>query len=100
MEHQVRVIDGVVAAGEPAAFEVVRRAWAASQEQPLQGDLRPVAPQKTRRDRYRLSAAMLDVDLEVVLEVLAHSGEMFNGVNAECRQFIGVADARELQQGR
>ena len=43
VEHQVRVGDLVVAADEAARLEVVRRAWAAAEQQPLEADLRAVA---------------------------------------------------------
>ncbi len=76
VEHQVRVGDVVVAAGESAALEVVGRARAAAQEQPAGADQRPVAPLERGRDRDRLLAAVLDVDLEVILQVLADAGQL------------------------
>ena len=43
---------------------------------------------------------MLDVDLEVVLEVLADARQVVHGVDAERLELVGVADAGELQQLR
>ena len=43
---------------------------------------------------------MLDVDLEVVLEVLADPGQVLDDVDAERPQLIGGADARQLQELR
>ncbi len=77
MEHQVRVGDVVVAADEPAALEVVGRPRTRPQEQPLRPDERPSPSLRGRRlHRDRLQAAVLDVHLEVILQVLADSGQI------------------------
>jgi hypothetical protein len=50
------------------------------------------------RDRDRLRARVLDVDLEVVLQVLADAGQVVHDVDAERAQLVGVAHAGELQR--
>ena len=45
-------------------------------EQPLQPDERPVPPLVVRRHRHRLRRRALDIDLEVVLQVLADAGQV------------------------
>ena len=78
--------DVVVAPDEAAALEVVRRARAASEEQPLEPDprLAPVGERRLHRDWLR--ALVLDVDLEVVLEVLADAGQVVDDVDPEGSQ--------------
>ena len=43
---------------------------------------------------------MLDVHLEVVLEVLADTGQVVHDVDPDAPQVFGVADAGELEQLR
>ena len=83
VEHQVRVVDVVVAADEPAGLEVVGRPDAAAQEQPLGADARLVAVLEPGADRDRLLGGVLDVDLEVVLEVAADPGQVGDDRDAE-----------------
>ena len=52
------------------------------------------------RDRDRLLGGVLDVDLEVVLEVLADAGQVVDDVDAELAEQRLVADAGELEQLR
>ena len=52
------------------------------------------------RDRHRLLGGVLDVDLEVVLEVLADAGQVVDHVDAEAGEVLLVADAGELEQLR
>ena len=63
----------------------------------MPGRLRHLQP---GRDRDRLLRGVLDVDLEVVLEVLAHAGRVVDDVDAVAAQQLLVADAGELQQLR
>ena len=100
VEHQVRVRDVVVAADEAARLEVVRRAGARAEEQPPEPDPGPVAPLHRRRHRDRLLRAVLDVDLEVILQVLADARQVVDDVDAERLELAGVADAGELEQLR
>ena len=82
VEHQVRIRDLVVAADEPARLEVVRRTGPGAEEQPLEPDPGPVAPLHRRRHRDGLLGPVLDVDLEVVLQVLADAGQVVHDVDA------------------
>ena len=100
MEHEVRVGDLVVAADEPARLEVVRRAGPGAEEEPLEADERLPVPLQRRRDRDGLLGAVLDVDLEVVLQVLADAREVVDDVDPERLELARVADAGELQQLR
>ena len=100
VEHQVRVGDVLVAAREAAALEVVGGAEAAAVDQPLVGDAGPGPPAQAGRDRDRLLRGVLDVDLEVVLEVLADAGRVVDDVDAEAGEELLVADAGELEQLR
>jgi hypothetical protein len=97
MEHQVRVPDLVVAPDEAATLEVVRRPGTAAQEQPLEADpwLAPVGERGLHRNRFR--AAVLDVDLEMVLKVLADARHVDEGRDADSGEFRRVADAAQLE---
>ena len=97
VEHQVRVGDVVVAADEAAGLEVVRRARAAPEEQPLEADPR-LAPSASAGCIETGCVPVLDVDLEVVLEVLADAGQVVDDRDAERQQLRRVADARELEE--
>ena len=55
---------------------------------------------QARRDRDRLLGGVLDVDLEVVLEVLADAGQVVHERDAELGEVLLVADAGELEQLR
>ncbi len=98
VEHEVRIGDLVVAPDEAAALEVVRRAGAAAEEQPLESDprLAPIGERRLHRDRLR--ALVLDVDLEMVLEVLADAGQVVDDRDPDGLQLRGIADAGELEQ--
>src|SRR5208283_415274 len=100
MEHQIRVRDALVATRESSDLEVVRRARAAPEEEPLGADPGPIPPFQRRRDRHRLRARVLDVDLEMVLQVLTDAGKLLHHVGIEGPQFVGIANARQLQQVR
>ena len=99
VEHQVRIRDVVVAPREPSALEVVRGARARAGTGAIAR--RPTAGSATcryGRDRDRLRARVLDVDLQVVLEVLAHARHVLHDVDPERLQVVRVADARELER--
>ncbi len=100
VEHQVGVVDVLVAAREPAALEVVGGTEATAVEQPLVGDPGPFAPLETGRDRDRLLRGVLDIDLEVVLQVLPHPGRVVDHVDAESTEQRLVADTGQLEQLR
>ena len=100
VEHQVGVVDVVVAAGEATALEVVGGAEPAAVEEPLVADAGTLVPPQARRDGDRLLGGVLDVDLEVVLEVLTDAGQVVDQVDAEAGKVVLVADAGELEQLR
>ncbi len=79
---------------------MVRRPGPAAAEEPSRADRRPVAPLQRRRHRDRQPGGVLDVDLEVVLQVLAHAGQVGHRVDAEPAQQPGVAHPGQLQQLR
>src|SRR5581483_6793491 len=78
----------------------VRRPRAGAEEEPLRGHAGPVPPLQRRRDRDGQSRRVLDVDLEVILEVLADAGQVVDRANADRLELPRVADARELQELR
>ena len=98
VEHQVGPADLVVAADEPAGLEVVGGADTPTPEEPLRTDPGLVTVGQPRRDRHRLGGGVLDVDLEVVLQVGTHAGQLDPGLDADGAQLLGVADAGQLQQ--
>ena len=83
VEHQVRVGDLVVRADEAAGLEVVRRARPAPEEQPSETDGRSVALPEGGRDRDRQLRRVLDVDLEVVLQVLADGRQVVDDLDSQ-----------------
>src|SRR5204863_3858412 len=100
MDHQVRVRRLVVTADEPARLEVVRRTGPGPEQEPAERDARSVAPLERRRDRDGKLRPALDVDLEVVLEVLADAGEIVARPDADSLELLCVADTGELEQLR
>ncbi len=100
MEHQVRVDDLVVAAREATGLEVVAGTGPATEDEPLEADPRPPPELQRRLHRDRLRAGVLDVDLEMVLQVLAHAGQVGHHGHAQRLELGRGADARELQELR
>ena len=100
VKHQVRVVDVVVAATEPATLEVIRRADAVALQQPLRADAEPPRPRDRGIDGHRQPVRELHVDFEMVLQVFADSGQVDDGPDAEGFEQGGTADAGELQQLR
>jgi len=99
MEHEVGVLDVIVAAGESPTFEVVGGSWSPP-EKPLQPDERTPPPGQIGRDRHRLERPVLDIHLEMVLEVLADAGEMVDGLDPDRTEMVGVTDPGELEELR
>ena len=99
VEHQVRVSDRVVAPGEPAALEMVRRAGPAPEEQPLRPDER-TAPRlrRGRLHRDRLERPVLDVHLEVVLEMVADTGQVGHDGDLERPKILRSPDTGQLEE--
>ena len=101
VEHQVRVGDVVVAAREPAALEVVGGSGPAAQEQPLGPDERPAPFLGGRRlHRNGLEALVLDVDLEMILEMVADAREIGHDRDAKALEIAGRARARQEEELR
>ena len=98
--HQVRVCNLIVAADEASRLEVVRRTRAGAEEEPLEAHPGAVAPFHRRCHRDGLLRRVLDVDLEVILEVLADTRKVVHDVDVECIELATVADPRELQELR
>src|SRR5262249_57979881 len=80
MEHQIRIGHVLVRPGEAAALEVVGGPWARSTEQPFRADHRPVVHLQCRCDADRLLARVLNVDLQVILQVLADAWQIRNDI--------------------
>ena len=93
VEHEVGVGNILVAPGEPATLEVIGRPGAAAEEQPLESDPGPAPLLERGLHRHWLPGAVLDVDLEVVLEVLTNARKIVHDVDPERSQLIGVAHA-------
>ena len=96
--HQVGVLDLVVAAHEAARLEVVGGAGTRLAQQPLEPHLRPVLHVEVGRHRHGLGARVLDVDLEVVLQVLPHAGQVVHDVDPDRPKVAGGPHAGELEQ--
>src|SRR5207244_11120013 len=100
MELDVRVAHASAAADEAAGLEVVARAEAVLGEDPAHANEGPAQERHLRVERDRLAASDLEIELEVILQVLAHSGQVGDYVDAESRELTGRPDARELEQLR
>ncbi len=100
VEHQVRVGDVVVAPDEATGLEMIRRSGPAPEEQPLEADprLAPVGERRLHRDRQL--APVLDVDLEMVLEVLADARQVVDDRHAERLEQRSRADTAQLEDLR
>src|SRR5207248_4848711 len=80
--------------------EVVARAEAVRGEDPAHANEGPAQERHLRVERDRLAATDLEIELEVILQVLAHSGQVAHYVDAESGELTGRPDARELEQLR
>jgi hypothetical protein len=96
VEHQIRVRHVVVATDEATGLEVVGGSRAPAQEQPLRADPRVAPLRQVRLHGHGLRAGVLDVHLEVVLQVLAHSRQVLDRIDTQGAQAAGVADAGQL----
>src|SRR5699024_9543677 len=79
-------------------LEMVRGTGAGTQEEPLRADERPLPLLQCGLHRHGLRARVLDVDLEMVLEVLADARQVVDDVDAERLELARVADAGKLEQ--
>ena len=75
---------------------MVRRTRSLAEQHPVEADPRPVPPFDGRRHRHGLFAGVLDIHFEVVLQVLANTGDVGDDVDAQGLELAGIADAREL----
>jgi len=100
VEHQVRIGDLLVRPHEPTGLEVVRRSGTAPKDEPPKTNPRALPFLQRRLHGYGLRARVLDVDLKVILQVLADAGKIMDDVHAERAQLVCVADARKLQELR
>src|SRR5258708_11364751 len=100
VEHQVRVVDALVAPREAASLEVVGRSRAAAEEEPIGPDPRAVLPFQRGLHRDRELAPVLDVHLEVILQVLADARKIRRDADTEAVWLVGVADPGALEQLR
>ena len=98
VEHEIGIGHFVIAANETARLEVVGRGRALVQEKPLEADPRLVVPAQRGEDRDRLGAGVLDVDLQMILHILAHAGQVLDHGNVQRLQVGGRAHAGQLQQ--
>jgi hypothetical protein len=98
MVLDVGVLDAGLGADEGAGFEMVGGAEARAQEQPLGSDQALPEQIELGIERDRLRAADLEIDLQMVLQVLADAGQMMHRSDAGRTQALLVADARQLQQ--
>ena len=97
VEHEVRVVNLIIAPREAAALEVVRCARARPKEEPLGTDEGSPPELQIRVERDRLGAGVLYVDLEVVLKILADPGQVVDRFNPDRPQMIRIADPGELE---
>ncbi|MCY1510586.1 hypothetical protein D9M68_449680 [compost metagenome] len=83
---------------ETAALDHVRREQAGAEQHPLQPVLQRRQAAVVAQQAHGLARAAVDRHLEVVLEVLAHAGQVFHHRQAQRLQLRAGADAREQQQ--
>ena len=101
VEHEVRVVLILIGAHEAAALEVGGSNRALVGQQPLQAHERPAPLIQVRLGgRGGLGGLILDVDLEVVLQVLAHTWQVLDDVNSVLLQNLTVTNAGDFQQLR
>lgn len=93
-------VEFLARADEAAGFELIAGTGAGAGEQPFCADGRLVPPLQCRRQRHRFGARVLEVDLQMILQVLADAGQVMHQLHIECAQRIGRAHAGALQQLR
>ncbi|MNV82020.1 hypothetical protein D3C71_1757310 [compost metagenome] len=88
----IRPLELGAGADEAAGLELVAGAGALAEQQPLGADRRLVPPLQRRIERHRLLAGVLQVQLQVVLEVLADPGQVVHQRDVEVAQQRRWAD--------
>ena len=96
----VRPLEFRASADETTSLELVAGADTGAVEQPLGTDGRLVPPQQRWVQRYRLGAGVLQVQLQVVLQVLADARQVVDHRDVEAFQQGARAYAGTLQQLR
>src|SRR5919109_5585026 len=87
-------------ADEGTGLEMIGRPKAASEQHPTRADQALADQTKLAVEGDWLRAAVLEIDLEVVLQVLADAGQVVHGPDASRLERCGRADPRQLQQHR
>src|SRR5215207_4666001 len=100
MELDVRVGNSRARADEAAALEVVGRPETVAAHQPAHADQRFGDGAEGGIERDGLSRGDLEVELEMILQVLADPRKVVHGLDAEGPQLISRADPGELQELR
>ena len=100
VELEVRVLDPCAGADEPAGLEVRRGAHPAVEQKPLDAPHRHVVRERGIVERDWPLALPLHVGVQMVLQILAHPGEVVGWRDAGRRELVCVADAREHEQLR
>ena len=96
----VRVRNARLAADEAAGLEMVGRSEAIATQQPTRANERLRKRVHHRIQGDGLFAGHLEVELQMVLQVLAHTGQVVHHRQTECPQFFRRADTGKLQQLR
>ena len=89
-----------IAADKAAAFEMVGSAQACALKEPFCADSGLVPPLRGGGDRHGLCAFILHIELEVILQIVAHARQIQNLAHARFGQPCAGADAASLQQLR
>ena len=100
MELDVGVRDAVAAAQEGPGVGLVARAHALLEEEPLEADHDHAVRLQVAVERDRLLAAVLHVNLQMVVQVLADARQVDRRRDADRAQVIGRTDAGEHQELR
>src|SRR6266404_8907243 len=100
MKLDVRVAHAGAAADEAAALEMIAGAEAILGEQPARADERAAYERYLRIQGDGLAAGDLKVELQVILQVLAHARQRAHHVDAVGGELMLRADARQHQQLR
>ena len=100
MKLNVGIINRRTAANKPSRLEVVSGAWPTLEQVPVNADGNLVVPLQRRIDGHRLRTSLLHIHLQVILQVLTHTRQVFHQWNRQCRQLIGRPDTRLQQQLR
>jgi hypothetical protein len=66
----------------------------------LESDERHPPTGEVALHRHRLGTSVLDVDLQMILEVFAHSGDLDDRLHPDRLEVGGLTDAQQLEQLR